>query len=159
MKKSKAATFFLSFIPGLGHFYLGAMNRGLQLMLLFFGSFYLINSLDFIPYFTPVIWFYGIFDALQLHNRGVKEGVVPDQPFVPWTKSGKSKPLGWILILIGGYLLINNFLPELIEWETYELIRISFIALLLILLGFWMITGKKAFPSKSKVHIESREHK
>ncbi|QKG83484.1 hypothetical protein GXN76_02695 [Kroppenstedtia pulmonis] len=156
MKKSKSATFFLSFIPGLGHFYLGLMNRGLQLMLLFFGSFYLFHFLDFIPYLIPVIWFYGIFDALELHNQGVREGEVPDQPFIPW---GKSKPLGWILILAGGYFLINNFLPGLIQQETYEMIRISFVALLLIFLGIRMITGKKMFPSKSKGHIESRDHK
>ena len=37
MKKSKTLTFFLSFVPGVGHYYLEHMQRGLQFNLIFFG--------------------------------------------------------------------------------------------------------------------------
>lgn len=71
-------TILLSFIPGLGHFQLGLMNRGLTLLIGFFGSMtmilfvsFLANQDGFLVFFgaLPIIWLYGMFDAIRLVNR------------------------------------------------------------------------------------------
>jgi hypothetical protein len=75
---SRFQTIFLSFIPGLGHFHLGLMNRGLTLLIGFFG---LLTMVFFVTILTdqpsfliflgglPIIWLYGLFDAVQQLDR------------------------------------------------------------------------------------------
>jgi uncharacterized membrane protein YiaA len=75
-------TIILSFIPGVGHFQLGLMNRGMTLlasflgvaMMIFFVSF-LTSRGEFLVFLAilPVIWFYGFFDAMQ-HLKRKQEG-------------------------------------------------------------------------------------
>ncbi|MFC4075596.1 hypothetical protein [Salinithrix halophila] len=144
MKQSKAATFILSFIPGLGHFHLGLMNRGLQLMIVFFGAAFLFNLIDFsFPFALPIIWFFGLFDALQHYDRIRDTGVVDDQPFFAWslstTRSSGGKWVGWVLIITGVFLLVDHFLPEFI--------RTALFAILLIGVGIRIIAGKSVLPS------------
>lgn len=71
----------LSFIPGAGHFYLGLMQRGVVIMLTFFGLLTLISffssltntTLFFVFLFLlPVVWFYSLFDSIHLHKRKEK---------------------------------------------------------------------------------------
>lgn len=71
-------TILLSFIPGLGHFQLGLMNRGLTLLIGFFGSMtmilfvsFLANQDGFLVFFgaLPIIWLYGMFDAIRMVTR------------------------------------------------------------------------------------------
>ncbi|NRD77720.1 hypothetical protein HPT25_09710 [Bacillus sp. BRMEA1] len=71
-------TIVLSFFPGLGHFQLGLMNRGLTLLATFFGlgamiTFvaFLSNRAEFLIFLAalPVIWVYGFFDAVQQVNK------------------------------------------------------------------------------------------
>lgn len=73
-KKSKFATFLLSFIPGLGHLYLGYANRGFIFMGLFFGVTCVMLGLsvisgtsDFLvvlPFAILAIWFISLVDAI-----------------------------------------------------------------------------------------------
>ena len=67
-------TIVLSIIPGLGHFQLGLMNRGLTLLVSFFGLCAMIIFVTFLsgnPVFFVfsimllVIWIYGFFDVMQ----------------------------------------------------------------------------------------------
>ncbi|MBC8079924.1 MAG: hypothetical protein H7X86_06240 [Gorillibacterium sp.] len=71
-------TILLSIIPGLGHFHLGLMQRGLTFLVSFFGFFTLVTFVTFTTrvegFFIfllalPVIWLYCMFDAVQLVNR------------------------------------------------------------------------------------------
>lgn len=67
-------TIILSFIPGLGHFQLGLMNRGLTILVSFLGLGVMVIFIsiltgrgEFIVFllFLLVIWIYGFFDAMQ----------------------------------------------------------------------------------------------
>jgi hypothetical protein len=71
-------TILLSFIPGLGHFQLGMMNRGLTLLASFLGLGIMVIFVttltgreEFLVFLAaiPVIWVYGFFDAVQQFNK------------------------------------------------------------------------------------------
>jgi hypothetical protein len=71
-------TILLSFIPGLGHFQLGMMNRGLTLLASFLGLGIMIIFVtnltgreEFLVFLAaiPAIWVYGFFDAVQQFNK------------------------------------------------------------------------------------------
>ncbi|SFS75635.1 hypothetical protein [Marininema halotolerans] len=161
MEKSKVGTFFFSFVPGLGHFYLGLMNRGLQLMTAFFGLAFLFNFLEFsLSFFLPILWFYGMFDALQQHQRLREEGHLEDHPFVPWSLTTNRQTvgrwIGWVLIACGILLLIDRILPEVIGWDTYTMVRTGLIALLMIAIGYRIISGKPILPAQSMQKEEER---
>ncbi|KIL52014.1 hypothetical protein [Jeotgalibacillus soli] len=71
-------TIILSFFPGLGHFQLGLMNRGLTFMTAFFGMAAMIffvtillkqNAFLLFAVLLPVIWIYSFVDSIQLLTR------------------------------------------------------------------------------------------
>lgn len=71
-------TIVLSFLPGLGHFQLGLMNRGLTLMATFLGLGVMVVFItalahrgEFLIFLAalPIIWVYGFFDAVQQVNK------------------------------------------------------------------------------------------
>lgn len=70
-------TILLSTVPGLAHFQLGLMQRGLTLLLGFFGlaGIILFISAEASRYFViflvllPIIWMYGLFDAMRQLER------------------------------------------------------------------------------------------
>lgn len=145
-KPSKVLTFFLSFCPGVGHLYLGAMTRGLQFLILFFGSIALFDTIPFrlAPFGLPIIWFYSLFDALQLADQQP----LVDKPLVEWVKV-KGPWTGVILIVLGVFLIIDNVLYSV--WSNfffreilgYYDIRTLLMALFLIIAGFWLLRGKR----------------
>ncbi|WP_219834409.1 hypothetical protein [Paenibacillus sp. R14(2021)] len=68
-------TILLSFIPGLGHLQLGLMQRGMSLMIGFFGLLAMIvfvavlaDQPGFLTFLLalPIIWLYAMFDAIRL---------------------------------------------------------------------------------------------
>lgn len=78
MESERFFTIVLSLIPGLGHFQLGLMNRGLTLLVSFFGLGTMIVFVtglshrgEFLIFLAllPVIWVYSFFDAMQLLNK------------------------------------------------------------------------------------------
>lgn len=155
MNKSKGLTFVFSFIPGLGHFYLGAMNRGLQLMIGFFGAIFITNMLPFIGFAIPVIWFFGLFDALQQHRKMEESNEVIDTPFFPWEDVRTKKHwLGWALIIFGIMLMVERISFYFFGIHFYQLFQNMFFGVLLILLGWMLISGKNIFSStKNNVTI------
>ncbi|MGE8205315.1 hypothetical protein ACQKP0_12180 [Heyndrickxia sp. NPDC080065] len=67
-------TIILSFVPGLGHFQLGLMNRGLTILVSFLGLGVMVIFItaltgrgEFLVFlmFLLVIWIYGFFDVMQ----------------------------------------------------------------------------------------------
>lgn len=147
MSKSRGLTFILSFLPGLGHLYLGLMTRGIQLMLAFFLIVFSLNTFNLFGFILPVIWFYGLFDALQ-QNRSINElGEVKDKPFVAWGDiNDKQYYIGWVFIVLGAYLVLENFFG----WEYYHLLKNIIIAILFIYVGYRLVSGRGIFP-KSEV--------
>ncbi|MNJ47552.1 hypothetical protein D3C77_427110 [compost metagenome] len=119
-KRSKVLATLLSAFPGAGQMYLGMQKRGLQLMVLFLGSFYIIDvlRLSLFLFIVPVIWFYSFFDGLQATSR---YDLVPldDRPIFDW-KGNNQNWIGLILLLLGIYYVtmslivpvFDRFLPE-----------------------------------------------
>lgn len=67
-------TIILSFVPGLGHFQLGLVNRGLTILAAFLGLGVMVVFVtaisdrgEFLVFlaFLPIIWIYGFFDVMQ----------------------------------------------------------------------------------------------
>ena len=118
-KKSKFWAFLLSLVPGLGYLYLGLMNRGLQTMIIFFGSIFVTSFIGFeelMALVLPVVLFYSIFDTQQLINK-FREGVlIEDKPFIDIKNIPfNQKWLGYALIVIGFLAMMQN-LPFIIPF-------------------------------------------
>ncbi|KIL49162.1 multi-TM2 domain-containing protein [Jeotgalibacillus campisalis] len=81
-------TIILSFFPGLGHFQLGLMNRGLTFMVTFFGMAAMIffvtillqlNAFLLFSILLPVVWIYSFVDAIQMLARKQNGETLVDQ--------------------------------------------------------------------------------
>ncbi|MEW5783758.1 MAG: hypothetical protein AB1767_01530 [Bacillota bacterium] len=145
MNKSKFVTVIMSIVPGLGHLYLGWMERGMQFMIAFFFSLFLMEwlNISLFAYMLPVIWFYSLFDALQHFGS---EAVQPAQ-IAPWSwLADKQRWVGFGLIAIGALILINRMaIPWLQTYLSYNHIRMisaGLVALLFIAGGIRLVIGK-----------------
>jgi hypothetical protein len=107
--------FLLSLFPGAGYMYLGLMNRGLQTMIIFFGTIFVsqitrIESL--LPLVIPVLLFYSIFDTLQLAGQMRDGSPVEDKPLLELGGHHRWQNfLGYALVALGLLALLNNFMP------------------------------------------------
>ncbi|MFP7299628.1 DUF6677 family protein [Neobacillus niacini] len=81
-------TIVLSFVPGLGHFQLGLMNRGLTLLGAFLGLGVMVifvtalsSRSEFLVFLAglPIIWVYGFFDSVQQLNKKQRGEELVDQ--------------------------------------------------------------------------------
>lgn len=109
-------TTVFSFLPGAGHFYLGLMKRGLQLMLTFFGIIAISNLLnsDILTPFTVIVWFYSVFDCYHIRKKLKNgEGVEDDMIIEMDVSKINSKQTGIILVVIGGLLLLNEIFTQM----------------------------------------------
>ncbi|MDO7905018.1 hypothetical protein Q5741_01160 [Paenibacillus sp. JX-17] len=91
-------TILLSLIPGLGHFHLGLMQRGMSFLVSFFG---LGTMLLFVAVLTreesvllfmcalPVLWLYCMFDAVQLVNRRMAGEQINDRTLFDQLEQGR----------------------------------------------------------------------
>ncbi|AGL02664.1 hypothetical protein [Desulfoscipio gibsoniae] len=132
--------FVLSLIPGAGYMYLGLMNRGLQTMLIFFGTIFvaaMTNIDQLLPLVLPVVLFYNIFDTLQLTRR-IREGVpVEDQPLLDTVEHAKWQHyLGYALVGLGVLALLNNLLPYIFN---YGIMHRLVTPLLIIAIGIFIL--------------------
>lgn len=156
MKQSKALTFFLSFFPGVGHLYLGLMNRGLQFLIIFFGTI-LFSNLFLVNIFNvllPIIWFYTLFDALQQYNKLAADPEYKDTPLISWNSFTNNSIFGWILIIIGVLIFADKILFALLGYKYYEVIKTIVIAILLVLIGIYLISGKRFLINKNSKEIK-----
>ncbi|MCP8968193.1 hypothetical protein [Ectobacillus ponti] len=148
MNRRRPLLYFLALLPGLGHFYLGLMTRGLQFMLLFFGTIFLIaNSFGSLALVLPVIVFYSYFDALQLHRLYQDMTELYDEPLITiaWLRR-KKHVFGWVLIALGCLTVmkqIMNYLPQYISiYVPYDLVQNVIMSGTLILIGFQLLRNK-----------------
>ncbi|CAM3284601.1 MULTISPECIES: multi-tm2 domain protein [Saccharibacillus] len=152
--KSRTMGLLLAIVPGAAHMYLGLMKRGAQLMILFFGSIYILDvlGLSIFLFLVPLIWFYAFFDALQQVGRYGREPLV-DKPLLDNFEANRGW-LGVLLVALGLYYVLKTlvmpfidlYLPTLgflHQLEPY--IRNAVVALLLIGGGFKLMkTGRRA---------------
>jgi len=116
------------------------MNRGLQIMIVFFGAIFVagMTHIDqILPLVLPVVWFYSIFDTLQL-TRQMREGLrVEDKPLLDTGKRANwQQLLGYTLIGLGALALLKNFLPYIFNhWVAHELIA----SLIIIAIGVFIL--------------------
>lgn len=87
-QQEKAKVMMLSIVPGLGHMYMGLLQRGITLLITFAASFGIVlftavvldAPIILILWLAlPIIWIYGIFDAMSLLNRKQKGEDLVDQ--------------------------------------------------------------------------------
>ncbi len=101
-------TMLLSFVPGLGHFQLGLMQRGLAFLLTFFGLTIMIifvtaltNRGEFMVFLgvLPIIWLYCMFDCVQHLNRKQRGEELIDrsifEDYQEMREAGKKEQNAW----------------------------------------------------------------
>ncbi|MPN34080.1 hypothetical protein SDC9_181573 [bioreactor metagenome] len=171
MKKSNFWTFICALIPGAGQMYLGMMQKGVSVMSLFFSviffSAFLRNDITLL--FLPVIWFYSLFDTLNLRDLSEEERQARDNRF-SLDLNGKLSDqwrslldkrhvwVGGLCIFFGVYLLFINFVrPYLYMLNDYypwlyrltDNLPILVVSLLIITLGIYMVKGNKGADKKA----------
>ncbi|MBD7938905.1 hypothetical protein H9655_17865 [Cytobacillus sp. Sa5YUA1] len=109
-------TILLSFIPGVGHFHLGLMNRGITLLTASLGFCIMVLFVAFLTdrgefmvflLLFPVIWVYSFFDAIQQLNKKQKGEELVDRTLLDDIERGreegrKSKGLATFLSIFPG---------------------------------------------------------
>ncbi len=145
--KSRFIAFLLSMIPGGGYLYLGLMKRGLQAMLLFFGTIFVSATIQMealTALVLPIIFFYTVFDTQQLVKKINHGYQLEDRELFDWGSwESKRNIIGLILIVIGAVALINNFAPYIIP---YRFVKNMLFPLLIMSIGIYILyrnTGKK----------------
>lgn len=143
--KSKFLTVLLALIPGVGQLYLGLMQRGVQLLVLFFGSLFLIEltGLYSAIILLPIIWFISFFDALEMYEQN-RHGLAEDRPLLQWGMTGHHQH--WVaygLIGIGAYLIVERLFRFLFgylgSWIPFHEFRTLLAAVILIFIGWRLL--------------------
>lgn len=151
----KIIAMVLSIIPGAGHMFLGLQRQGIQLMTIFFLSFFITDwiNVSIFMVLIPIIWFFGLFDAMNkaAGNENQDDG---DVLFVTWFRTGKpivknvNKYLAYVLIVIGSLLLFERLiLPELekiIDFNFREYLKVILLSVLFIAGGVKLLMGMKS---------------
>lgn len=163
-KKSKVIATLLAAFPGAGHMYLGLQKRGLQLMLIFLGSIYILDllNLSLFLFFIPIAWFYSFFDGMQQASKYGREPLY-DRPVI----EGWTRYQGWIggaLLFLGVYyLFIRIVVPELDFNYGYYIARIQsymntvVVALLMIGGGIRLLTNSRKKNTEAEKFLRALE--
>lgn len=162
----KIITCLLSVIPGAGHMFLGYQKLGLELMTLFFFSFFFIDWLriGLFMFIIPVIWFYSMFDALHKASEGgtpLEEDNLSLLELIGENSNwwSGSKLLGYGLILIGALLLFDRIISPMISYEIRNYLQTGIVALLFIGGGIKILAGgRKEGSAKGEEVSEECEH-
>ncbi|MGF7049890.1 hypothetical protein J2T13_004413 [Paenibacillus sp. DS2015] len=160
-KRSKILATLLSAFPGAGHMYMGLQKRGLQLMILFLGSIYILDilRLSVFLFLIPVIWFFSFFDALQQLSRYGKE-FLQDKPLIEGIENHR-KWIGVVLLVFGIYYISSSLIIPLlesrfpswhIEYRVRTYLRTFIVSLLLLAGGIKLLLDN----NKTKTKQESR---
>lgn len=164
MKEQRGILMFVtSCMCGCGQMYQGYMKRGLSLLLGFFTLIAVAGFLSLGPlaFFTPVIWLYAFFDSYNL-RRQIVQGTAPEDAYLFGLSDMDSRQMtallqkrhsiiGWVLVILGVYLLYDMVMNRLgwvlTDW-LYSLLRYDLprmvVTVLVILLGLWFIRGPRA---------------
>ncbi|GAB6990252.1 hypothetical protein JCM16418A_23020 [Paenibacillus pini] len=161
-KRSKVMATLLSAFPGAGHMYLGLQKRGLQLMVIFLGSVYILDllHLSLFLFLIPVIWFFSFFDGMQQTSRYGREPLV-DRPIIEGLINHQ-RWLGVGLLILGIYYVsVNLIVPVLdirfpalrIDYRVERYLKTFLVSILLIFGGIKLMTG-----SKSRTNGKEKRH-
>ena len=132
MKKNLFFTFCFSFIPGAGQMYQSYMKRGISIMILF-AAFIAITAVIGSPIFAiplPIIFAYSFFDTYNLRQKIIEGNALEDdfiwketdveKIFGKVNKYKKNTFIGWLLIIIGAYLMLNSvIMPVMYRLDLY----------------------------------------
>lgn len=161
-RRSKVLATLLSAFPGAGQMYLGMQKRGLQLMALFLGSFYIIDvlRLSLFLFIIPVIWFYSFFDGLQLSSRYDRE-LLEDIPLIQ-NKGNHQHWIGIVLLMLGIYYVgmnlvvpvLNNYFPELRLYYRIDTYLRPFIISVILIGGGLKLLSK---PKRHEVYWDDEK--
>lgn len=140
--KSRLWALIFSIVPGAGHMYLGWQEKGLQLMLTFFMSLFLIDwlGLSLFLFLLPVIWFYAFFDTMQLASATPAEPLRSPE-FAEWV-ARRSKLIGFGLVALGGVIVFDRMVAPLLHFRALHILRSGIVASILIGGGVRLIRGK-----------------
>ena len=112
---SPGAAVLLSFLPGLGHVYLGLYSRALVLFLTFFVAVTLAGHTDNLGLIAAFVWFFGPIDAYRQARLINLAGRREKAPGISSWGSG-TLGLGIFLTIVGAILLIDRFYPIDLDW-------------------------------------------
>ncbi|MET3194184.1 hypothetical protein [Bacillus sp. OAE603] len=143
LKKRKMGVYILSFLPGLGHFYLGLMQRGLQFMLLLFGAIFMTHMVEMFAFFIPIIVFYSYFDALQYHSKYRENEELIDEPVFKQNLLRVNKAvIAWIFIGFGGLSLLENSADYLQLSIDFNILYKIIVSAVFVIIGIRILIGK-----------------
>ncbi|MFD0680674.1 MULTISPECIES: hypothetical protein [unclassified Paenibacillus] len=168
-------TVLLSFIPGLGHFQLGLMQRGLTFMIAFFGSAVMIFFVALLTHkdgffvflgALPIIWIYCLFDCIQQLNRKQRGELLTDrtifEDFQETREDGKkNKMIATFLSIVPGaghmYLGLQKRGLQLMAAFLFciyimDVLRLSFFLFLIPILWFYSF-----FDALQQISRQDRE--
>lgn len=173
--------FICSLIPGAGEMYMGLFKQGISIMTLFWVIIALAGglNLDYLVVLLPVIWFYSFFHVHNLKDLPEEEFYAVEDNYILHldllfhdTKrlTSKYQKAGAILLIIFGvsifwnsfrdllYWIIPGYLGDLIQSVMYNVPPVI-VAILIILAGFHMLTGKlKTTQESENITQESRSN-
>lgn len=142
--KPRLLVLLFSLIPGAGHMYLGLTQRGLQIMLFFFGTLYISSLVEYVlgnlwaMVVAPVTWFFSFFETLQADARLRRGEMVEDKVLVAVEKLRLNRRFwGWILVVFGLFAGLNNFYH--VAPEVVMAIRRLMVPVALIAAGIWLL--------------------
>ena len=169
MKRTRGLFLFVtSCIPGCGQMYQGYMKRGISLTLaccaLFSLTMYLY--LTYLLIFLIPLWLFSFFDSYNLRAQTPEQAAAnPDAwPFGLFAADSqrlsallrrRSSLLGWVLVLLGVYILFDTFMGRILQmvceyfdsWYLYDIVMRDLprtaVTIGIIALGVWFIRGPK----------------
>lgn len=169
-RRNSFFVFCFSLIPGAGEMYLGLMKRGLEVMLLFWGTIAVAGflHLDFLFFALPIIWFYSFFNTHNLKKRPDDElRDIEAKAFIGFdglNLFGKGLVgkrhviLGLVFIGVGIYALYEAFIEDYLFYiyQNYPFITdmlrnvpTVIVAVAIICFGIFLLVGKKNKPEQN----------
>jgi len=147
MKRSPAAAFWLSLLPGAGHVYVGQPTKGLVLIVSVASAIYLASegAGAFVGIIIPFLWVFSMIDA---HRSAVELNHLIDtgQPLPLGRDQGLALSAwwGWVLIVLGVVFTIDNYGWFDLDW-FFNLWPVALIAL-----GVYLLKKPAPTPPSSE---------
>lgn len=164
MRKNRFFTFILSFMPGLGHMYLGLMKKGISIMTLFLGMIFTAGffNIPIICFILPVIWFYSFFDAINYNNLPIEQkSLIEDKLFLiedGYLQKYRSL-IGGMFVFLGIYIIYDRFIVQYLwSFGIFRIIPTIALAIIIILLGIALIKNNHSETSEDVEDLRKKKY-